>query len=270
MLNFSINTLKNEVLFHIKSSTFLFSLLLLVLVFNPQYSSAFFYNNQGNSLLYGNVGSASSLYSNPGGSYGPNTGLMYGGGGINNGFGMMPGYGYGGSSFGSGGLLDVLSAVLGLGSAIYGGGGINNGFGMMPGYGYGGSSFGSGGLLDVLSGVLGLDSGPNQEFGSDYISDYEYGSNNNLDDTLQPNDEMVDFGYDSDYGYNSDSDYGYNSDSDYGYNSDSDYDNNEFQSDFPIEDLRSVDSPTEEQFSFQNDYDFSQTPEGDFSSDLFQ
>jgi hypothetical protein len=208
MLNFSINTLKNEVLFHIKSSTFLFSLLLLVLVFNPQYSSAFFYNNQGNSLLYGNVGSASSLYSNPGGSYGPNTGLMYGGGGI------------------------------------------NNGFGMMPGYGYGGSSFGSGGLLDVLSGVLGLDSGPNQEFGSDYISDYEYGSNNNLDDTLQPNDEMVDVGYDSDYGYNSDSDYGYNSDSD--------YDNNEFQSDLPIEDLRSVDSPTEEQFSFQNDYDFSQ------------
>jgi hypothetical protein len=204
MLNFSINTLKNEVLFHIKSSTFLFSLLLLLLVFNPQYSSAFFYNNQGNSLLYGNVGSASSLYSNPGGSYGPNTGLMYGGGGI------------------------------------------NNGFGMMPGYGYGGSSFGSGGLLDVLSGVLGLDSGPNQEFESDYISDYEYGSNNNLDYTLQPNDEMVDFGYDSDYGYN------------------------EFQSDLPIEDLRSVDSPTEEQFSFQNDYDFSQTPEGDFSSDLFQ
>jgi len=220
MLNFSINTLKNEVLFHIKSSTFLFSLLLLVLVFNPQYSSAFFYNNQGNSLLYGNVGSASSLYSNPGGSYGPNTGLMYGGGGI------------------------------------------NNGFGMMPGYGYGGSSFGSGGLLDVLSGVLGLDSGRNQEFESDYISDYEYGSNNNLDYTLQPNDEMVDFGYDSDYGYNSDSDYGYNSDSD--------YDNNEFQSDLPIEDLRSVDSPTEEQFSFQNDYDFSQTPESDFSSDLFQ
>jgi hypothetical protein len=212
MFNFSTNTLKNKVLFHTKSSIFLFSLLLLVLVFNPQYSSAFFYNNQGNSLLYGNVGSASSLYSNPGASYGPNMGLMYGGGEI------------------------------------------NNGFGMMPGYGYGGSSFGSGGLLDVLAGVLGLDSGPNQEFESDYISDYEYGSNNNLDYTLQPNDEMVDFGYDSDYGYNSDSD----------------YDNNEFQSDLPIEDLRSVDSPTEEQFSFQNDYDFSQTPEGDFSSDLFQ
>jgi hypothetical protein len=212
MFNFSTNTLKNKVLFHTKSSIFLFSLLLLVLVFNPQYSSAFFYNNQGNSLLYGNVGSASSLYSNPGASYDPNMGLMYGRGEI------------------------------------------NNGFGMMPGYGYGGSSFGSGGLLDVLSGVLGLDSGPNQEFESDYISDYEYGSNNNLDYTLQPNDEMVDFGYDSDYGYNSDSD----------------YDNNEFQSDLPIEDLRSVDSPTEEQFSFQNDYDFSQTPEGDFSSDLFQ
>ena len=210
MLNFSTNTLKNEILFHIKSSI-LFSLLLLVLVFNPQYSSAFFYNNQGNSLLYGNVGSASSLYSNPGASYGPNMGLMYGG-------------------------VE-----------------INNGFGMMPGYGYGGSSFGSGGLLDVLSGVLGLDSGPNQEFESDYISDYEYGSNNNLDYTLQPNDEMVDFGYDSDYGYNSDSDY-----------------DNEFQPDLPIEDLRSVDSPTEEQFSFQNDYDFSQTPEGDFSSALFQ
>ena len=212
MFNFSTNTLKNKVLFHTKSSIFLFSLLLLVLVFNPQYSSAFFYNNQGNSLLYGNVGSASSLYSNPGASYDPNMGLMYGRGEI------------------------------------------NNGFGMMPGYGYGGSSFGSGGLLDVLSGVLGLDTGPNQEFESDYISDYEYGSNNNLDYTLQPNDEMVDFGYDSDYGYNSDSD----------------YDNNEFQSDLPIEDLRSVDSPTEEQFSFQNDYDFSQTPEGDFSSDLFQ
>ena len=99
MLNFSINTLKNKVLFHTKSSIFLFSLLLLVLVFNPQYSSAFFYNNQGNSLLYGNVGSASSLYSNPGASYGPNIGLMYGGGGINNGFGMMPGYGYGGFEF---------------------------------------------------------------------------------------------------------------------------------------------------------------------------
>src|SRR5918994_86842 len=211
MLNFSINTLKNEVLFHTRSSILLCSLLLIALVFNPQYSSAFFYNNQGNSLLYGNFGPASSLYSNPEASYGPNLGLMYGGGGI------------------------------------------NNDFGMMPGYGYGGSSFGSGGLLDVLSGVLGLDSGPNQEFESDYISDYEYGSNNNLDYTLQPNDEMVDFGYDSDYGYNSDSDY-----------------NNEFQSDLPVEDLRSVDSPTEEQFSFQNDYDFSQTPEGDFSSDLFQ
>src|ERR687898_2742263 len=211
MLNFSINTLKNEVLFHTRSSIFLCSLLLIALVFNPQYSSAFFYNNQGNSLLYGNFGPSSSLYSNPEASYSPNLGLMYGGGGT------------------------------------------NKGFDMMYGYGYGGSSFGSGGLLDVLSGVLGLDSGPNQEFESDYISDYEYGSNNNLDYTLQPNDEMVDFGYDSDYGYNSDSDY-----------------NNEFQSDLPVEDLRSVDSPTEEQFSFQNDYDFSQTPEGDFSSDLFQ
>src|ERR687898_929202 len=219
MLNFSINTLKNEVLFHTRSSIFLCSLLLIALVFNPQYSSAFFYNNQGNSLLYGNFGPSSSLYSNPEASYSPNLGLMYGGGGT------------------------------------------NKGFGMMYGYGYGGSSFGSGGLLDVLSGVLGLDSGPNQEFESDYISDYECGSNNNLDYTLQPNDEMVDFGYDSDYGYNSDSDYGYNSDSDY---------NNEFQSDLPVEDLRSVDSPTEEQFSFQNDYDFSQTQEGDFSSDLFQ
>src|ERR671910_342684 len=219
MLNFSINTLKNEVLFHTRSSIFLCSLLLIALVFNPQYSSAFFYNNQGNSLLYGNFGPSSSLYSNPEASYSPNLGLMYGGGGT------------------------------------------NNGFNMMYGYGYGGSSFGSGGLLDVLSGVLGLDSGPNQEFESDYISDYEYGSNNNLDYTLQPNDEMVNFGYDSDYGYNSDSDYGYNSDSDY---------NNEFQSDLPVEDLRSVDSPTEEQFSFQNDYDFSQTPEGEFSNDLFQ
>src|ERR671910_2643251 len=219
MLNFSINTLKNEVLFHTRSSIFLCSLLLIALVFNPQYSSAFFYNNQGNSLLYGNFGPSSSLHSNPEASYSPNLGLMYGGGGT------------------------------------------NKGFGMMSGYGYGGSSFGSGGLLDVLSGVLGLDSGPNQEFESDYISDYEYGSNNNLDYTLQPNDEMVDFGYDSDYGYNSDSDYGYNSDSDY---------NNEFQSDLPVEDLRSVDSPTEEQFSFQNDYDFSQTPEGEFSNDLFQ
>jgi hypothetical protein len=55
---------------------------------------------------------------------------------------------------------------------------------------------------------------------------------------------------------------------DFGY--DSDYDNNEIQSVLPIEDLRSVGSPTKEQLSFQNDYDFSQTPEGDFSSDLFQ
>ncbi len=66
--------------------------------------------------------------------------------------------------------------------------------------------------------------------------------------------KIVDFGYDSDYGYNSDCD----------------YDNNEIQSDLPIEDLRSVDSSTAEQFSFHNNYDFSQTSEGDFSSDLFQ
>jgi hypothetical protein len=65
--------------------------------------------------------------------------------------------------------------------------------------------------------------------------------------------KIVDFGYDSDYGYNSDCD----------------YDNNEIQSDLPIEDLRSVDSSTEEQFSFQNDYDFSQTPEDDFSLIFF-
>jgi hypothetical protein len=45
--------------------------------------------------------------------------------------------------------------------------------------------------------------------------------------------EIVDFAYDSDYGYNYDSDY-----------------DNEIKPDLPIEDLRSVDSPTEEQFSF--------------------
>jgi hypothetical protein len=65
--------------------------------------------------------------------------------------------------------------------------------------------------------------------------------------------EIVDFGYDSDYGYNSDSDY-----------------DNEIKSDLPIEDLRSVDSPTEEQFSFQNDNDFSQTPEVTFPVIFFQ
>jgi hypothetical protein len=261
VLNFNTNTLKKETLLNVRSNILGLSFMLLLIAFYPQYSSAFFHTNQMNSQLYGNFGSASSLYSNPSSLYGPNFGSMYGGGGfgMNNGFGsMMPGFGsgYGASSFGSGGLLNVLSGLLGLGSSIYGGGGfgMNNGFGsMMPGFGSGNgaSSFGSGGgsggggMLDVFSGLLGLGSSSNQGFGSNYNFDYGYESNNNnLDYTLESTDELDTFEYDSNYGSNSDFDYG-----------------NEFQSDLPLEDLRSFDSSMDEQqYSFQDDYDFSQTP----------
>lgn len=306
--NFNTNTLNKETssLLCLRSEIIGLSFLLLSLItFYPQYSSAFLYtNNQMNSPLYGNFGSlaSSSLFANHDSLYGSNFGSMYGGGGLgglgmNNGLGgmMMPGfgsgYGYSTPSFGSGGLLNILSGLLGLGSSIFGGAGLgglgmSNDFGgmMMPGfgsgygygsdYGYGMPGFGnlggpgiggggSGGLLDVFSGLLGgLGSSPsfNQEgLGSDYNSDYEYESNynnNNFDYTIQPNSrDLGSFG-----GYNSD----------YGSNSDFDY-SNEFQSDLPLEDLRSFDSSmSEQQYSFQDDYDFSQIPIDDFSSSLFQ
>src|ERR671910_1390923 len=161
MFNFNTNTLKKETsLLYLKSNILGLSFLFLLIAFYPQYSFAFFHTNQMNSPSYGNFGSSSSLYSNPGSLYGPNFGSMYGGGGglgglaMNNGLGMMmPGFGsgfgsgYGSPSFGSGGLLNVLSGVLGLGSSMFGGGGLgglgmNNGLGMMmpgfgSGYGYG-------------------------------------------------------------------------------------------------------------------------------------
>ena len=284
MFNFNTNTLKKETSsLYLKSNILGLSFLFLLIAFYPQYSFAFFHTNQMNSPSYGNFGSSSSLYSNPGSLYGPNFGSMYGGGGglgglgMNNGLGMMmPGFGsgygsgYGSPSFGSGGLLNVLSGVLGLGSSMFGGGGLgglgmNNGLGMMmpcfgSGYGYGSPSFGSGlgggggGILDVFSGLLGglgsssSSSSFNQGFGSNYNSDYGYDSNynNNLDYTLQPNnDDLGSFGYD-------DGNYGSNSDFAYG---------NEFQSDVPLDDLRSFDSSMDEQqYSFQDDYDFSQAP----------
>jgi hypothetical protein len=102
-------------------------------------------------------------------------------------------------------------------------------------------------LLFILNirGLLGLGSSSNQGFGSNYNFDYGYESNNNnLDYTLESTDELDTFEYDSNYGSNSDFDYG-----------------NEFQSDLPLEDLRSFDSSMDEQqYSFQDDYDFSQTP----------
>jgi hypothetical protein len=214
VLNFNTNTLKKETLLNVRSNILGLSFMLLLIAFYPQYSSAFFHTNQMNSQLYGNFGSASSLYSNPSSLYGPNFGSMYGGGGfgINNGFGsMMPGFGsgYGAPSFGSGG------------------------------------GSGGGGMLDVFSGLLGLGSSSNQGFGSNYNFEYGYESNNNnLDYTLESTDELDTFEYDSNYGSNSDFDYG-----------------NEFQSDLPLEDLRSFDSSMDEQqYSFQDDYDFSQTP----------
>ena len=231
MLNFNTNILKKETsLPYLRSNILALSFLLLLIAFYPQNLSAFFHTNQMNNPLYGNFGSSvTSLYSNPGSLYGSNFGSIYGGGGSIGGLGM------------------------------------NNGIGMMmPGYGYGTPSFGSGGLgggmLDVISGILGgLGSSSNQGFGSNYNFDYGYESNynNNLDFTLQPNyDDFGSFGYNSNYGSNSDFDYG----------------SNEFQSDLPIEDLRSFDSSMEEQqqYSFQDDYDFSQTPLDDFSSNLFQ
>ena len=226
MLNFNTNTLKKETLLNVRSNILGLSFMLLLIAFYPQYSSAFFHTNQMNSQLYGNFGSASSLYSNPSSLYGPNFGSMYGGGGgfgMNNGFGsMMPGFGsgYGAPSFGSG-------------------------------WGSGG-----GGMLDVFSGLLGLGSSSNQGFGSNYNFDYGYESNNNNPDyTLESTDELDTFEYDSNYGSNSDFDYG-----------------NEFQSDLPLEDLRSFDSSMDEQqYSFQDDYDFSQTPLEDSGFvDLFQ
>lgn len=236
-----MDTLNKETLIYLFNILAVSFLLLSLIVFYPQYSSAFFHSNQIDSPLGGNLGSSiSSLYSNPDSLYGSNFGSMFGG-----------------SIGGLGGL------------------GINNGFGMMTpgfGYGYGTPSFsmgggGSGGFLDVFSGLLGgLGSSPsfNQEgFGSDYNSDYnsdnEYESNynnNNFDYTIQPNSgDLGSFGgYNSDYGSNSDFDYG-----------------NEFQSDLPLEDLRSFDSSMgEQQYSFQEDYDFSQIPIDDFSSSLFQ
>ena len=309
--NFNTNTLNKETssLLCLRSEIIGLSFLLLSLItFYPQYSSAFLYaNNQMNSPLYGNFGSlaSSSLFANHDSLYGSNFGSMYGGGGLgglgmSNGFGgmMMPGfgsgYGYSTPSFGSGGLLNILSGLLGLGSSIFGGAGLgglgmSNGFGgmMMPGfgsgygygsdYGYGMPGFGnlggpgiggggSGGLLDVFSGLLGglgSASSSNQGLDSDYNFDYGYDSkyndnNNNLDYTLQPNnDDLGSFrGYDSNYGSNSDFNYG----------------GNEFQSDVPLEDLRSFDSSMEEQqqYSFQDDYDFAQAPLEDFSSNLFQ
>ena len=228
MLNSNTNTLKKETsLLCLRSNIIGLSFLLLLIAFYPQHSFAFFHTNQMNSPSYGNFGSASSLYSNPGSLYGSNFGSMYGGGG------------------GLGGL------------------GMNNGLGMMmPGFGsgsgYDSPSFdseigGGGGMLDVFSGLLGglgSLSSSNQGFGSNYNSEYGYESNynNNLDYTLQPNnnDDLGSFGYDDN------SNYGYNSDSDYG---------NEFQSDLPLDDLRSFDSSMDEQqYSFQDDYDFSQTP----------
>jgi hypothetical protein len=212
---------------------------LSLIVFYPQYSSAFFHSNQIDSIVDGNFGSSASsslLYSNPGYLYGSNFGSMFGGNigglgglGMNNGFGtMMPSFGYSTPSFGSGGV---------------GGGG---------------------GMLDIVSGLLGgLDSlSSNQEgFGSDYNSDYRYESNyyynNNFDYTLQPNNDnsLSSEEFDSS-NYNSNSDFTYG---------------NQYPSDLPLEDLRSFDSSMEgQQYAFQNDYDFSQIPSDDFSSNLFQ
>lgn len=67
-------------------------------------------------------------------------------------------------------------------------------------------------------------------------------------------------GLGSDYNFN----YGYDSNFDYNYG-------NEFPSDLPVEDLRSFDSSMgveQSQYSFQNDYDFSQNPLDDFASNL--
>jgi hypothetical protein len=120
-------------------------------------------------------------------------------------------------------------------------------------------------MLDVVSGLLGgLDSlSSNQEgFGSDYNSDYGYESNynnnnNNFDYTLQPNnDNLLSFEEFDNSNYDSNSDFNYG---------------NEYPSDLPLEDLRSFDSSMEgQQYAFQNDYDFSQIPLDDFSSNLFQ
>ena len=205
-------TVKKEKFLYLKLNVLGLSFLFLLLTFYPQYSFAFFHtNNQMNSPLSGNFDS-STLYSNPGSLYDSNFGTMFGGGvgglsglGMNNGFGMMgmPGFGYG------------------------------------SGYGYGVPSFGSGlgaggGVLDVFAGLLGGLSSPsyNQGFGSDYNFDYGYDSNydnNNLDYTLQPNnDNLLGFG-----GLDSSSNYDSNFDYNYG---------NEYPSDLPVEDLRSFDS----------------------------
>jgi hypothetical protein len=130
VLIFNTDALNKKTLLHL-FNTLAVSFLLLslsLIVFYPQYSSAFFHSNQIDSLVDGNFGSSasssSSLYSNPGYLYGSNFGSMFGGSigglgglGMNNGFGMMMpgfgsgygyGYGYGTPSFGSGGLVGVV------------------------------------------------------------------------------------------------------------------------------------------------------------------
>jgi hypothetical protein len=126
-----------------------------------------------------------------------------------------------------------------------------------PGYGggyggYGGQSFGTG-LTGLLPQVLG---GIGSLFGQDYGSGYGMGG-----------------GYGYDPGYGSSDDQGFSEfetnndpfDSGYGGNEALDFglDNSESYSNTPVEDLRALDSPSDDPFFSGGGDDFSQSPFGD-------
>ncbi len=163
-----------------------------------------------------------------------------------------PGYGggfggYGGQSFGTG-LTGLLPQVLGLGTGYSIGPGYGGGFGGYGG-GYGGQSFGTG-LTGLLPQVLG---GIGSLFGQDYGSGYGMGGG---------------YGYDPGYVYGNDqgfSEFETNNDPfdlGYGGNEAQDYglDISESYSNTPVEDLRALDSPSEDPFFFGGGDDFSQSP----------
>ena len=182
--------------------------------------------------------------------------------GLGAGYSMGPGYGggfggygggYGGQSFGTG-LTGLLPQVLGgIGSLFgqdYGSGyGMGGGYGYDPGYGTGFQPRGDTGLSGLLGGGIG------SLFGQDYGSGYGMGGG---------------YGYDSGYGSGYDqgfSEFETNNDPfdlGYGGNEGPDYglDNSESYSNTPVEDLRALDSPSDDPFFSGGGNDFSESPFG--------
>ncbi len=189
-------------------------------------------------------------------SIGPGYGGGLGGygGGLGGYGGGLGGYGgYGGQSFGTG-LIGLLPQVLGgIGSLFgsdYGSGyGMGGGYGYDRGYGSGFQPRGDPGL----SGLLGGGGGIGSLFGQDYGSGYGMGGG---------------YGYDRGYGPGNDqgfSEFETNNDPfdlGYGGNEAQDYglDNSESYSNTPFEDLRALDSPSDDPFFSGGGDDFSESP----------